>query len=99
MARKQKRVIPQNKNSRVISRIDRTGKFRTETSRRDNGSLDLAITTNLSTGATRLFIDEMGREGNQAYPTIDLNGHQARTLFLALQKHYEQTGLPSLNVF
>lgn len=78
-----------NKNSRINSRIDRTGKLRTETARRDIGELDVAISTDESSNSTRVFIDTSGRDGSIPYPTLELNGRQARTLFLALQKHFD----------
>lgn len=83
-----------NKNARVLNRTDRTGKVRTETARRDRGALDVAISTDKRTNSTRVFIDAEGRTrasfSNGA--DIELNGRQARTLFLALSKHYEAQG-------
>lgn len=96
MAKKQ-RYIPTNKNSRVINRIDKTGKIRTETVRRDNDQLDVAVTTSPVTGTTRLFIDRFGREGNfGGGATMTLNGRQARTLFIALYRHFKNAGVPAL---
>ena len=95
MSRKQ-RVIPTNKNAHIINRVDRTGKVRTETTRRDANELDIAVSTDTSTEATRLFLDAEGREGNfGGWATMSLNGRQARTLFLALQAHYRSVGVPS----
>lgn len=79
-----------NKNSRVNTRTDRTGKLRTETARRDLGSFDVAITTDERSNSTRLFIDASGRD--VPYSTLELNGREARTLFLALQKHFNAQG-------
>jgi riboflavin biosynthesis pyrimidine reductase len=84
--------IQTNKNSRVNTRIDRTGKVRTETARRDNGELDVAISTNERDNSTRVFIDASGRSSQIPYADLELNGRQARTLFLALQKHFDTTG-------
>jgi len=85
-----------NKNSRVINRIDRTGKVRTETSRRDDGALDIALSTNLRDGSTRLFIDTDGRNIAHAEGSVlSLDGRQARTLFVALQRHFGTVGVPS----
>jgi len=84
-----------NKNAHINTRIDRTGKLRTETVRRDPGAFDVAITTDERTNTTRVFIDEQGREGNVTYPTYEMNGRQARTLFLALQKHFGASGKSS----
>ena len=54
------------------------------------------MSTDTSTGATRLFLDAEGREGNfGGWATMSLNGRQARTLFLALQAHYRSVGVPS----
>ena len=85
------RNISTNKNSRVNVRIDRTGKVRTETARRDNGELDVAISTDERTNSTRVFIDLDGRTRCMPYPSFELNGRQARTLFLALRKHFINT--------
>jgi hypothetical protein len=95
MSRK-RRVIPTNKNAHIISRVDRTGKIRTETVRRDANELDVAVSTNPRTGATRVFFDAEGREGNfGGFASLTLNGRQARTLFLTLQKHYDEAGVPA----
>jgi hypothetical protein len=95
MSRK-RRVIPTNKNAHIISRVDRTGKIRTETVRRDANELDVAVSTNPRTGATRVFFDAEGREGNfGGLASLTLNGRQARTLFLTLQKHYDEAGVPA----
>lgn len=81
-----------NKSSRVQTRIDRTGKLRTETSRRDRFALDLTISTDIRNNSTRLFIDPRGR-GTTTYAGVsELNGREARTLFLLLQKHFETQG-------
>lgn len=81
-----------NKNAIVRTRLDRTGKVRTETARRDEGSLDVAISTNARNNSTRVFIDTNGRDGNFPVANLELNGRQARTLYLALQKHFGNTG-------
>lgn len=78
-----------NKNSRVITRTDRTGKLRTETTRRDGGELDVAISTNRRDNSTRVFIDQTGRSAQIPFASLELTGRQARTLFLALQKHFD----------
>lgn len=78
-----------NKNAHVITRIDRTGRTRTETSRRDSG-IDFAISTDERNNSTRVFIDLDGRDIPN--PTVELNGHDARALYLALQKHFSATG-------
>jgi hypothetical protein len=78
-----------NKNSRVISRYDRTGKLRTETVRRDEGDLDVSVSTDLNNNSTRLFIDENGRNHSSPRSSLELDGHQARTLYLTLQRHFD----------
>lgn len=81
-----------NKNAILQTRLDRTGKLRTETARRDYGSLDIAISTNERDNSTRVFIDVDGREGNFPRADLVLDGRQARTLFLALRKHFSRQG-------
>jgi hypothetical protein len=99
MSKKQTRPITTNKNAHIESRTDRTGKVRTETVRRDPYEFDVAVSTNPRTGATRLFFDEAGREGQfGGYASFELDGRQARTLFIALQKHYDETGVPALTL-
>ena len=83
---------PSNKNAIVRTRRDRTGKLRTETARRDHGQLDVAITTDERNNSTRVFIDTNGRDGNFPYADLELDGRQARTLFIALAKHYAAQG-------
>jgi hypothetical protein len=97
MSTKRNRSIPTNKNAHIINRTDRTGKIRTETVRRDVAEFDIAVSTNPSTGATRLYFDRYGREGNfGGHATFQLNGRQARTLFITLQKHFAETGVPAI---
>lgn len=95
MRKNRKVIATTNKNAHIVSRTDRTGKVRTETSRRDNGELDIAVSTNPTTGATRVFFDRVGREQTIPYADMELNGRQARTLFIALQKHFDVVGSPS----
>jgi len=78
-----------NKNSHIITRTDRTGKVRTETTRRDRNRLDVAVSTDPKTGKTRVFLDSFGRDGHfGGLATFELSGREARTLFIALQRHY-----------
>lgn len=72
-----------NKNARIGSRVDRTGKVRTETLRRDEGSLQLAVSTDERIDSTNLFIDLPYGDGG-----LQLNGHEARTMYRLLRKHY-----------
>lgn len=75
----------QNKNARIVSRVSRNGKLRTETRRRDSGSANMAVSTDPNTKATNLFIDF--EDGDY----VKLTGRQARTLYRVLQAHYEYT--------
>lgn len=77
----------QNKNARIGTRIDRTGKLRTETQRRDEGTLAMAVSTDQRDNSTKLFIDFPGFEGN-----VQLTGRDARTLYRLLRKHYGKAG-------
>ena len=78
-----------NKNARIISRMDRSGNVRTETTRRDEGQFNVAVSTDKSVDSTRLFLDLDGRFEGDA---VELTGHQARTLYLTLQRHFETLG-------
>lgn len=77
----------QNRNARIGTRIDRTGKLRTETQRRDEGSILMAVSTDQRDNSTNLFIDFPGFEGN-----VRLNGREARSLYRLLRKHYGKAG-------
>lgn len=78
----------QNRNARIASRIDRTGKLRTETQRRDSDTVNMAVSTDQATNTTRLFIDFP----NDAADAVRLNGRQARSLYRLLHKHYGSAG-------
>lgn len=77
----------QNRNAVIRTRTDRTGKLRTETARRDFGTLNIAVSTDTASDKTRLFIDFDGQVGSG--DGVQLSGHEARTLYRVLQKHYE----------
>ena len=77
----------QNRNARIATRIDRTGKLRTETQRRDEGSILMAVSTDQRDNSTNLFIDFPGLEGN-----VRLSGREARSLYRLLRKHYGKAG-------
>jgi hypothetical protein len=74
-----------NKNARIESRVDRTGKVRTETVRREPGTVRMAASTDVNTNSTNVYIDS---------PTdrVSLDGRTARTLYALLQKHYSNLG-------
>ena len=87
-----------NKNAHIITRTDRTGKVRTETARRDRGEFDIAVSTNPLTGRTQVFFDRYGRDNGYRYgESFRLTGREARTLFIALQRHFDREGVPALS--
>lgn len=73
----------QNKNAIIASRIDKTGKLRTETQRRDEDAIQMAVSTDRRNDSTQLFIDLPSFEGS-----LQLTGRQARSLYRLLRKHY-----------
>lgn len=75
-----------NHNATITSRFDRNGKLRTETTRRDDGQLEIAVSTNPQTDTTLLFVD------TPAGQTLKFDGRGARTLYRILQKHYQFAG-------
>lgn len=75
-------ATPTNKNARIVSRISKNGKLRTETARRDDGSTNVAMTTDKVTHATKLFLDL--DDGS----TVSLSGREARTLYRLMRSHY-----------
>jgi DUF4097 and DUF4098 domain-containing protein YvlB len=78
-----KNTVSQNKSASIRTRSDRRGNLRTETFRRDEDSLNVAVSTNPKTDSTRVFIDTA--EGD----SYSFDGRTARTLYRALQKHYQ----------
>lgn len=74
-----------NHNSTIVSREDRTGKLRTETTRRDSG-IEVAVSTNPRNDSTMLFVDAPNGD------SISFDGRSARTIYRALQKHYRYAG-------
>ena len=80
-----RQITPTNRNAVIRAREDRSGKFRTETHRRDDGSVQFAATTNPRSNATTVFIDFP--EG-----ALKLTGSEARTLYRLLSKHYMFSG-------
>lgn len=76
-----------NKNAIIQTRVTRNNKVRTETARRDWGADNFAVTTD-SNNKTQLFADFDGGK-SVGGSTVRFNGHQARTLYRLLQKHYK----------
>lgn len=74
-----------NRNAKIASRFDKTGKFRTETKNRDEDSVRMNASTDLRNNSTNFFIDLP--EGN-----VRLNGRQARSLYRVLARHYANVG-------
>jgi len=74
-----------NKRAEIRSREDKRGNLRTETFRRDTGSVSIAVSTNPRNDSTRLFVDTPEGE------SYTFDGRTARTLYRALQKHYRYT--------
>lgn len=86
MSKSNKSVVSVNKNAIIRNRVDRTGKLRTETARRDDG-FNAAISTDDRNDSTRFFIDLQGG-------TVEFTGREARTLYRLLRSHYTYTGKP-----
>jgi hypothetical protein len=80
MAKRYSRERAQNKNSRIETEWFGITARRTETARRDEGTLTAEVSTS-SNNSTNFQI----RKGPA---TLDLNGHEARTLFQLLASHY-----------
>ena len=81
----------QNKNARIATRIDKTGKLRTETQRRDCDTVRMAVSTDQRLNSTNLFIDFPTYEDTDVR-YVRFNGRQARSLYRLLRKHYGRTG-------
>jgi hypothetical protein len=73
-----------NRNAYINVRETRSGRVRTETVGRDSGSLVASASTDPQSNSTSFFI---GRQGS----SMILNGHEARTLYRVLQRHYDST--------
>lgn len=84
MPRNKKNYTSTNKNAIIRCRVDRTGKLRTETARRDEG-FNAAVTTDTRNDSTRFFID-------LDQQTVEFSGREARTLYRLLRNHYAFTG-------
>ena len=75
-----------NKNARIETRVDRTGKVRTETTRRDAWTPVIAASTNERSNSTAVYLD---LDDNTS---VRLSGREARTLYRLLSRHYAQLG-------
>lgn len=82
---KNRKSIVRNQRAQIRSREDSRGNLRTETYRRDEDTLSVAVTTNPRNDSTRLFVDTPDGQ------TYSFDGRTARTLYRALQKHYTYT--------
>lgn len=78
--------VPQNRSASIRSREDRRGKLRTETFRRDEDTVQVAVSTDPEVNATMLYVDTPTGD------TFSFDGRTARTIYRALQKHYFYTG-------
>ena len=84
-----KRPASKNRNASIRSRVDRNGKLRTETFRRDEGSIQVSVSTNERTNTTRLYVNSP--DGS----VYRFSGRDARTIYRTLQKHFQNTGKQS----
>jgi hypothetical protein len=78
-----KNTVAQNRSASIRTREDRRGNLRTETFRRDQDTVSVAISTNPRNDSTRLFIDTPTGE------SYSFDGRTARTIYRMLQKHYQ----------
>lgn len=81
MRKRYARARAQNKNSRIETEWRGDVSRRSETARRDEGTLTAEVDTT-SSNSTFFMI-------NKGPATFYLNGHEARTLFQLLSSHYE----------
>jgi hypothetical protein len=81
--------VPQNKNATIRSRTTQNGKLRTETHRRDDGTINAAISTDPRSNSSTMFIDFPYDDG-----AVRLTGHEARTLYRLLSQHFEFADKP-----
>jgi len=78
---KKRYIRAQNKNSRIETEWRGITARRSETARRDEGTLTAEVDTS-SSNSTNFQI----RKGPA---TLELTGHEARTLFQLLSSHYD----------
>lgn len=84
-SRRNRKLVPQNRNASFRTRSDRTGKLRTETYGRDGETISAAVSTDPRNDSTSLYVD-FPNQGS-----VRFDGRQARTLYRLLQKHYRET--------
>ena len=75
-----------NRNAIIRDRVQRNGRLRTETARRDSGSMQVSINTDRRSNATRMSITT-----DQGL-TVRFGGREARTLFRVLARHFDYAG-------
>lgn len=80
-----KNVTPQNRNASIRTRRTPDNEVRTETFRRDLGTVNVAVTTDRDTHSTTLFINV------PSGTAVSFDGRTARTIYRILQRHYEET--------
>jgi len=75
----------QNRNASIRTRSDQSGNVVTDTVGRDDGTINVSILTNSKTDSTTLVVD------TTVGASYKFDGRTARTLYRALQKHYQTT--------
>lgn len=74
----------QNRNASIRTLQTDDNEVRTETFRRDEGTVNVSVTTDRNSNSTKLFI------GASEGAAVSFDGRTARTIYRTLQKHYEQ---------
>lgn len=80
MARKKNKTVAQNKNARIEARYTQGGRRRTETTRRDSGTLRVGVSTDERNNSTFMTISR----GDEF---IKLTGREALTVLRVLEEH------------
>jgi hypothetical protein len=75
-----------NRNAVIRNSVTTNGRYRTETARRDEGTLRASVFTDPTKNSTRVYID------HPDFGVLSFNGREARTLFRVLNEHYNYTG-------
>lgn len=83
-----KPIKSKNHNARIVSRVTRNGKFRTETTGRDD-KFSVAVSTDPKTNTTRTYIDGVviKYQFNSDREYIELNGRNVATINRVLAAH------------